>query len=97
MKLTDPQIAQIKDQVGVEPVPAEGPAAKTLAAHFGEHTFYVTEEGLHFFEAAETLVKNGPCDVHPVKVAAWTNEKREALAPHDPVVGPAKATIDVEE
>ena len=97
MKLTVEQVAQIKDQVGAEPVPAESPATETLAKHFGKHTFYVTEEGIHFFEAAEPQVNRGPCDVHPVKVAAWTNEKREALAPHDPVVGATKATIDIEE
>ena len=97
MKLTDQQIAQIKEQIGAEPVPAQSPATQTLSQHFGEHTFYVDEAGLHFFETAESPSDDGPCDVHPVRVATWTDEKREALSPHDPVVGTTTATIDLEE
>jgi hypothetical protein len=97
MKLTNQQIAQIKDQIGAEPVPAQSPATQTLAQHFGEHTFYVDEAGLHFFESGETQSDSGPCEVHPVRVATWTDEKREALAPHDPVVGATSATIDVDQ
>lgn len=97
MKLTDQQIAQIKDQLGADPVPADSPATKTLAQHFGEHTFYVDEDGLHFFETLEAEAENGSNDVHPVRVATWTNENREALSPHDPVVGTTAVTIDVED
>lgn len=97
MKLTDQQITQIKDQIGAEPVPAHGPATETLTKHFGEHTFYVDESGLHFFESIEDEADNGPCQVQPVRVATWTNEKREALAPHDPVVGDLKVAIDMEQ
>lgn len=96
MKLTDQQISQIKEQIGAEPVPAQSPATETLAQHFGEHTFYVDESGLHFFETVEAQPESGPCQVQPVRVATWTNEKRDALAPHDPVVGATVVDIDIE-
>ncbi len=97
MKLTDEQIAQIKDQLGADPVPADNPAMKMLAQHFGEHTFYVDEDGLHFFETLETEAASGPNDVRPVRIATWTDEKREALSPHEPVVGTTAVTIDIED
>ena len=96
MKLTDAQIAQIKDRVGAEPVPAESPATAMLSGHFGHHTFYVNEEGLHVFEAVDDTVERGPCEVHPVRLATWTSEKRDALSRHDPVIGAAKVIIDIE-
>lgn len=97
MKLTDPQIAQIKDQIGSDPVPADSPMTETLTAHFGQHTFYLDEAGLHIFEKEQSAVASGPCNVQPVRVASWTSEKRDALAPHDPVVGTTAITIDIEE
>lgn len=97
MKLTDHQIAQIKEQMGAEPVAADDPAAEVLTDHFGEHTFYVDEAGLHIFETEQTELKTGPCSAHPVKVASWTNEDREALSIHDPVLSGKAVTIDIEE
>jgi hypothetical protein len=97
MKLTDQLIEQIKELIGAEPVPALSPATQTLSEHFGELTVYVDEAGLHFFETIETQSESGPCDVHPVRVATWTDEKREALSPHDPVVGATAASIEIED
>lgn len=96
MKLTSPQIAQVKEQIGAEPVAPEGPTIELLAKHFGDHTFYVDDHGLHIFQAQQTELGSGPCNIHSVKVASWTSEKKEALAPHDPVVGAATAVIDIE-
>lgn len=96
MKLTAPQIAQVKEQIGAEPVPAEGPTTELLAKHFGDHTFYVDDQGLHIFQTEQAEPESGPCNIRPVKVASWTNEKKDALAPHDPVVGAATALIDIE-
>lgn len=62
-----------------------------------EHLFCVDEAGLHIFETEQSEAASGPCNVHPVRVASWTSEKRDSLALHDPVVGTAAATIDVEE
>lgn len=95
MKLTDPQIAQVKEQIGVEPVPAGSQTTELLTKHFGDHTFYVDEQGLHIFQSEETEPESGPCNVRPVRVASWANEKKDALAPHDPVVGSSAAVIDI--
>lgn len=97
MKLTDPQIAQIKEQIGADPVPAESPATELLTKHFGKHTFYVDEAGLQYFEAIETPKQKGARSVQPVRVADWADEKRDSLAPHEPVVGSVSVVIDIEE
>jgi len=95
MKLTEPQIAQVKEQIGADPVPV-GPTSELLTKHFGDHTFYVDDEGLHVFQSEQAELESGPCNILPVRVATWTNEKKDALAPHDPVVGANGAVIDVE-
>lgn len=95
MKLSPPQIAQVKEQVGAEPVPA-GPISEELTKHFGDHTFYVDGQGLHIFQTEQTEVESGSCNILPVRVASWANEERDALAPHDPVVGEKTAVIDIE-
>lgn len=97
MKLTAPQIEQVKGQIGAEPVPAESPTTELLTKHFGDHTFYVDEQGLHIFQTDKAEPESGPCKILPVRVATWTNENREALAPHDPVVGATSAVINIEE
>ena len=96
MKLTAPQIAQIKDQIGADPVPDNSPTTDMLAKHFGEHTFYVDQDGLHIFQTELTETESGPCNVHSVRVASWTNEKRDALERHDPVAGATTAIIDID-
>lgn len=95
MKLTKAQITQISDQISADPVPEDGPAADLLKEHFGEHTFYVDESGLHIFETDEADEVVGECRVFAVRVASWTNEKRDALSPHDPIVGSTSAVIEI--
>lgn len=99
MKLTNTQITQVKDQLSAEPVPDDSPAADLLKQHFGDHTFYVDELGLHIFESysSEEDKSGDTCEILPVRVASWTDEKREALTSHDPIVGSTGAVVDVKE
>ncbi len=78
MKLTKTQIAEISDQINADPLPDDGPAADLLKEHFGDHTFYVDEAGLHIFETDEADEVVGQCRVFAVRVASWASEKRDA-------------------
>ena len=96
MKLTDMQIEQIKDQLGANPVPPVSPTADLLTKHFGDHTFFIDDHGLHIFEMEHIDEGSGPMVVHPVRVASWAGEAKDALVPHDPIVRPATVTIQYE-
>ena len=50
MLLTDEQIAVVKAQAKLEPVPADHPFAADLTGRFGEHTFYLAQGGLYIAE-----------------------------------------------
>lgn len=97
MKLTKPQIETVRDRFGSDPVPEDSPAVDLLKQHFGDHTFYVDEVGVLVFEAEDP----GPGDegrfALPVRVASWTDEKREALELHDPVVGRSPVILDAKD
>ncbi len=96
MKLTKTQIAEISDQINADPLPDDGPAADLLKEHFGDHTFYVDEAGLHIFETDEADEVVGQCRVFAVRMASWASEKRDALSLHDPIVGSTSAVIEIE-
>jgi len=84
MKLNDPQIETIEVRTGLKPIPAVHPVTEDLERVFGEHTFYVDKGGLFIWEPLEK--PQGPTEdvVVAVKLAAWEDDTRSALAPHEP-------------
>ena len=94
MKLTKTQIETIRERFGADPVPENSPADDLLKQHFGDHTFYVDEVGVLVFEAEEAPQGKEGRQALPVRVAAWTDEKRDALSPHDPIVGDNGVILD---
>jgi hypothetical protein len=50
---------------------------------FGDHTFYVGEEGLLIFEPVQTTEENDT-RAQLVLVAAWTDDDKNALRPIEP-------------
>jgi hypothetical protein len=97
MKLSNSQITQIKEHVGADPVPADSAAANSLTRTFGDHTFYVDQSGLHVFEIAGVDETSGGDRVFPVRIASWTDDKKNSLSPHEPVVGRSGAVIRSED
>ena len=97
MKLTKSQIETIRERFGADPVPEDSPADDLLKQHFGDHTFYVDEVGVLVFEAEDPAPSDQGRQAVPMRVASWTDEKRDALAPHDPVVGGSGVILDAEE
>lgn len=95
MKLSSQQVTSVKQELGADPLDAENPAMKSLLDAFGEHTFYVGGDGLFVFEPVNDPEASGePAQL--VLVAAWTDEKKNALTqvppqPTDKVVDLAAA------
>ncbi|MEX2642051.1 MAG: hypothetical protein WD270_01265 [Acetobacterales bacterium] len=84
MKLNEVQIDVVQQQVGVEPVPDDNPAVDTLKEHFGDHTFYVGQEGLFVWEEVD---REGPEDAAVlVQLASWSEQQPDTLVPHEPQV-----------
>lgn len=82
MKLSDNQVKAIEEQTGLQPIPEDNPAMPQLKENFGDHTFYVDDRGLYVLENASDDETEDKATA--VQVAAWTDENRTALQPHEP-------------
>lgn len=83
MRLTSQQVAAVKQELGADALEEENPAMDSLRNLFGDHTFYVGEEGLLVFEEVDA-VEPDDTRVQLVLVAAWTDDNKNALSPIDP-------------
>lgn len=84
MKLTNEQIAAARDTLGASPVDPEHPAVAQLEQAFGEHTFYVDQNGLLVFVDPVELDQE-PGDPRLVLIAAWTDDEKRQLGAVNPV------------
>ena len=80
MMLTDEQVAAVKAQLDVDALEESNPSMDMLRKQFGEHTFYVGEDGLFMFEPVNAPSHPGQ-PAHMVQVGAWTDENRNAMKP----------------
>ncbi len=88
MKLTPMQIAATRDSMNATPLPDDHPVMGQLKDAFGEHTFFLDQNGLSVFvEQSEVPeeVELPEGDPRLVLIAAWTDENRQALGPIEPV------------
>lgn len=82
MKLTSTRIDRTLSQFDAQAVPEGHPVIHQLNHLFGDHTFFIDENGLNIIEPAETAgekVETGQV----IKLASWTDETRSTLAPHE--------------
>ncbi len=84
MRLTEKQIQGMAPQIGAQAVPDSHPATPQLTQAFGDHTFFVNDDGLEILETAE--VDGGAPGVHVVRLASWADAEHTRLAPHPPQV-----------
>lgn len=84
MKLTIEQIEGIHDQAGIDPIPQTEAVIDVLQHHFGDHTFYVDEEGLRVWESIDDE-QAATEKLQAYRVASWADEEKNALVPHDPI------------
>jgi len=83
MKLTANISERIEDLIGVEPISEAHPVLADLVDYFGEHTFFLTPDGLLVWELAENSEADEELLV-AVRVAQWADDDRSKLAPHPP-------------
>ena len=95
MKLTANQVAIAKSAIGADPIPADHPAMDQLEQAFGEHTFYLDQNGLLVFEPDEEPeeapdVQDG---ARLTLIAAWADDTRQSLGAVQP--HPTHIVIDL--
>ena len=83
MKLSASQIEQIHEKRGIDPLPEDYPPMSNLLEAFGEHTFYLTADGLHIWEAIKISGAEGQVII-ALEIASWANEEKSDLALHAP-------------
>ena len=83
MKLSDTQLSNVEQQLGVQPLSDNHGVMPSLREAFGDHTFFLNEQGLHVVEldpSSEQLSGN------VVKVASWASDEQTELLIHEPEV-----------
>lgn len=84
MKLSAQQIADVRDTLGASPIPDEHPAMGQLQQAFGDHTFYLHEQGLSaFFGPEEAEMPDDQPKL--MMLATWSDGERTQLEGIQPV------------
>jgi hypothetical protein len=83
MKLASPMVERTLEQFEAEVIPDGHPATAQLTQLFGEHTFFLDNNGLNIVEPADSSRAGEPTWT-VVKLASWTDPGRTSLTPHNP-------------
>jgi hypothetical protein len=83
MKLSTPWVDQTQDQFNVLAVRENHPAVETLNQMFGDHTYFLGEDGLHIVEETNA-VQRGSDGHEVVRIASWGDDERTTLVPQEP-------------
>jgi hypothetical protein len=84
MKLTAEQIDGVTSQFEAQAVPQDNRMIAELNNIFGEHTFFLDNNGLHIVEKLAEPEEAGAPIVRVVKLASWTDPDHRTLAAHPP-------------
>jgi hypothetical protein len=84
MKLTAEQIDGVTSQFEAQAVPQDNRLIAELNNIFGEHTFFLDNNGLHIVEKLAEPEEAGAPTVRVVKLASWTDPDHRTLAAHPP-------------
>jgi hypothetical protein len=82
MKLNATQVEQTLNQFEAHVIPEGDPVVPTLNELFGDHTFFLDDNGLNIIEPKESTPA-GVSAATVVNVASW-NPQLTSLAPHEP-------------
>ena len=95
MKLSARQTAQAANQTGARPIPDSHPAMSQLIEVYGEHTFFLDEEGLEIVEPESG--EDGLTMAKVVKLASWSDPQHTSLMTHDPEPTDIEVELEAEE
>ncbi|MBO0758185.1 MAG: hypothetical protein J2P54_20240 [Bradyrhizobiaceae bacterium] len=82
MKLTSIQVEQTLSQIRAEAIPEDDPVIPELSDLFGDHTFFIDDNGLNIVEPIET--DSDLQSAQLVNVADWRDADMTRLAAHEP-------------
>ncbi len=82
MKLTTAHVERTLHQFQAQAIPDSHPSIPELNRVFGEHTFFLDDDGLHIVEPIPT--EDGEAAGKVVKLASWQDPSRTSLAAHTP-------------
>jgi hypothetical protein len=80
MRLNEAQVKQTLRQIDAHVLPDDHPVAAQLADLFGDHTFFLDQNGLKVLEPADTETDSGEV----VSLADWADATLTRLMPHAP-------------
>lgn len=83
MKLNSTQVDQTLSQVNAHVLPDNHPTMMQLTSVFGDHTFFVDEQGLKVLEPAE-VPETGMQSGEIICLADWSDPSLTSLIPHEP-------------
>jgi hypothetical protein len=81
--LTPARVEQTLSQYQAQPIPENHPVLPQLSKMFGEHTFFLDQNGLSIVEPVEPN-RADVQEASVVKLARWSDESRTNLSPHEP-------------
>ena len=83
MKLTSALVNLTLNQFEAEAIPENHPALPKLNSQFGDHTFFLSANGLSIVEPAGKT-DSGSQTAQVVKIADWKDTDRTSLVPRKP-------------
>jgi len=83
MRLTPPLVARTLRQYEAQALPDDHPAIPELNRIFGDHTFFLDDNGLNIVEPAESAEEEGHEAAKVVNLAIWSDD-RKGLVAHEP-------------
>ena len=90
MKLSAALVRQTLSQFDARAIPVTHPAVPKLSELYGDHTFFLNDNGLSIIEPLEA--RDGVTSTAKViNLASWKDANQTSLAPHNPV--PTSKTI----
>lgn len=85
MKLADTMVARTLDQFDAKVIPEAHPARLELSKRFGDHTFFLDDNGLNIVEPTEPEEPGQAAGV-VVNLASWSDADRSSLELHPPEI-----------
>ena len=83
MRLTPALVERTLRQYKAQALPDNHPAVPELNRLFGDHTFFLDDNGFNIVEPAEPEQEGGPEAAKVVNLAIWSDD-RKGLVAHDP-------------
>lgn len=83
MKLNSALVERTLHQFDAQAIPEDHPVMPQLNSLFGEHTFFLSAQGLSIVEPTGVTDSGGQTG-QVIKVAGWQNNERTSLVPHEP-------------